>query len=47
MSQAKELGLALASLLSWLLFSDTPSDPEGYVRDPSASSPSNAVLFCY
>jgi hypothetical protein len=41
MLQGKEVGFALASLLSWLLFSDTPSDPEGYVRDPPVSSLSN------
>ena len=28
-----QIGIALASALSWLLFSDTPRDPEGYVRD--------------
>jgi hypothetical protein len=31
----KELSIALTSLISWILFNDTPSDPEGYVRDTS------------
>lgn len=37
MLQLKELSIAVMSLLSWLVFSDTPGDPEGYVQDATVS----------
>ncbi|KAI9553150.1 hypothetical protein GHT06_021043 [Daphnia sinensis] len=33
MLQFRELAIALTSALTWLLLSDTPGDPEGYVQD--------------
>ncbi len=38
-----QIGWALASMMSWIFFSDIPSDPEGYVRDALVSS----FLFIY
>ncbi|XP_046455615.1 glucose dehydrogenase [FAD, quinone]-like [Daphnia pulex] len=31
----RELSIALTSLISWIMFNDTPSDPVGYARDTS------------
>jgi hypothetical protein len=33
----RELSIALTSLISWIMFNDTPSDPVGYARDASVS----------
>lgn len=35
---------ALTSLFTWYFFSDTASDPEGYVRDKNVSDPLKTVL---
>jgi hypothetical protein len=45
MLQFREYAIAITTLLTSLIFSDTPGDPEGYVRDATVRKFSELILY--